>query len=88
MVPHAESSAHLAARDVRCGLFGSCVCERVIISCPRQGLDSVVLDGAQVLDLETLQFEGGAHYLASKTVQLPEESFTRDCKGYKEVRPL
>lgn len=39
----------------------------------------------QVLDLESLQFEGGGHYFASKKVQLPKETFRRLEKGYEEV---
>lgn len=39
----------------------------------------------QVLDLEALQFDGGGHYLASKSVQLPKETFRKLEKGYEEV---
>jgi pre-mRNA-splicing helicase BRR2 len=39
----------------------------------------------QVLDLEALQFEGGGHYLATKSVRLPAETFKRHGKGYEEV---
>jgi hypothetical protein len=40
----------------------------------------------QVLDLESLQFEGGAHFLASKSVHLPQETFKRTGQGYEEAR--
>ena len=40
----------------------------------------------QVLDLDALQFDGGSHYVASKTVHLPQETFKRTGKGYEEVR--
>lgn len=40
----------------------------------------------QVLDLESLQFDGGGHYFASKKVSLPKETFRRLEKGYEEVR--
>jgi pre-mRNA-splicing helicase BRR2 len=42
----------------------------------------------QVLDLEALQFDGGGHYLANKSVQLPKETFRKLEKGYEEVCQL
>jgi hypothetical protein len=48
--------------------------------------DYCFLDFVQVVDLEALQFEGGGHFLASKSVHLPQETFKRTGKGYEEAR--
>lgn len=41
----------------------------------------------QVLDLESLQFQAGGHYMAENTkVGLPRESYRKFEKGYEEVR--
>lgn len=52
------------------------------------GAEAVDRDVAarQVLDLEALQFDGGGHFLANKSVQLPKETFRKLEKGYEEAR--
>ena len=40
----------------------------------------------QILDLESLQFQGGGHYMAENTkVSVPKESYRKLEKGYEEV---
>lgn len=41
--------------------------------------------GERILDMESLQFEQGAHLMANKRCELPEKSWRAQKKGYEEV---
>lgn len=38
------------------------------------------------LDLKSLEFSGGGHYMVKRSVQMPKQSFRTMHKGYEEVR--
>ncbi|CAM9119339.1 unnamed protein product [Ectocarpus fasciculatus] len=42
-------------------------------------------NGERILDMDSLQFEQGAHMMANKRCELPEKSWRAQKKGYEEV---